>query len=206
MNYLYAALIGYFIGAFQISYIVGKIFFKKDIRTLGNGNVGASNALIVFGRRVGVLTGLVDILKSFIAILIVKSLFGAELDSVALMGLIYLTGFFAIVGHNHPFYLQFKGGKGTAALFGIILGVDYRLLIVSIIVFLAFALITDYIVIGTLSLVSLFLIYTVIFWRNPLCIVIAFIIFSLSIYKHLPNYKDIKNGTEKRIRKSVLKK
>ncbi len=206
MHYLYAAIIGYLIGSFQPSYIIGKTVFKKDIRELGNGNVGASNALVVFGRRVGVITGFIDILKSALAIIIIKQLFGQSVSAEELINLTYITGFFAIVGHINPFYLQFKGGKGTASLFGFILALEYRLFLLAIVLFVIATLLTDYIVIGTLSLVTLFLIYTLIYNLSAVPVFISSFIFIISVYKHIPNYKRIRKGTEKKVRKSVLKK
>lgn len=195
-----AALIGYLLGNIQAGYLLGKLLKKVDIRTLGQGNAGASNAVESLGWKFGVLVALIDILKGVAAILLVKFMFSVGFNKEGAM-LLYTAGYFAILGHIYPFYMKFKGGKGTATLIGILLGMNpvYGIIAMFILAGVTFA--TDYIAIGTLSLLFYVLFMTIFkdlgLW--PVMITIAGGL--LSIWLHLPNFRRIQNGQETRLSK-----
>ncbi len=121
-----ALALSYLIGSFQPSYIFGKLIKKVDIRDYGSGNPGATNAIRVFGVKFGMMCLIIDALKGALAVLIVKFLFGPEWIQLQLA-----AGIAAIFGHNYPFYMGFKGGKGVAATLGIILMVDWRVFVLA---------------------------------------------------------------------------
>ena len=195
-----AALIGYLLGNIQAGYLLGKLLKKVNIRTLGQGNAGASNAVESLGWKFGVLVALIDILKGVAAILLVKFMFSVGFNKEGAL-LLYTSGYFAILGHIYPFYMKFKGGKGTAALIGILLGMNpvYGIIAMFILAGVTFA--TDYIAIGTLSLLFYVLFMTIFkdlgLW--PVMITIAGGL--LSIWLHLPNFRRIQNGQETRLSK-----
>lgn len=195
-----AALIGYLLGNIQAGYLLGKLLKKVDIRTLGQGNAGASNAVESLGWKFGVLVALIDILKGVAAILLVKFMFSVGFNKEGAL-LLYTAGYFAILGHIYPFYMKFKGGKGTATLIGILLGMNpvYGIIAMFILAGVTFA--TDYIAIGTLSLLFYVLFMTIFkdlgLW--PVMITIAGGL--LSIWLHLPNFRRIQNGQETRLSK-----
>lgn len=195
-----AALIGYLLGNIQAGYLLGKLLKKVDIRTLGQGNAGASNAVESLGWKFGVAVALIDILKGVAAILLVKSMFSVGFNKEGALFL-YTSGYFAILGHIYPFYMKFKGGKGTATLIGILLGMNpvYGIIAMFILAGVTFA--TDYIAIGTLSLLFYVLFMTIFkdlgLW--PVMITIAGGL--LSIWLHLPNFRRIQNGQETRLSK-----
>lgn len=206
MSYIVSIFLGYLMGCIQGSYILGKIILKKDIRDFGNGNAGASNATVVFGKRFGFYTVLIDGFKAVISIAIIRSIFRDSLTQEVLMNLAYLNGFFVIIGHNFPFYMAFKGGKGTAALVGLLFAIDYRLGLASVLLVIIVVLITDYIVIGTFSLLIMFIAYTLFYHFNIVNIVLVLIISSMSIYKHYKNILAIKAGTETKVLSALKKK
>ena len=193
-------LIGYLLGNIQAGYLLGKLLKKVDIRTLGQGNAGASNAVESLGWKFGVLVALIDILKGVAAILLVKFMFSVGFNKEGAL-LLYTAGYFAILGHIYPFYMKFKGGKGTATLIGILLGMNpvYGIIAMFILAGVTFA--TDYIAIGTLSLLFYVLFMTIFkdlgLW--PVMITIAGGL--LSIWLHLPNFRRIQNGQETRLSK-----
>ena len=195
-----AALIGYLLGNIQAGYLLGKLLKKVDIRTLGQGNAGASNAVESLGWKFGVLVALIDILKGVAAILLVKFMFSVGFNKEGAL-LLYTAAYFAILGHIYPFYMKFKGGKGTATLIGILLGMNpvYGIIAMFILAGVTFA--TDYIAIGTLSLLFYVLFMTIFkdlgLW--PVMITIAGGL--LSIWLHLPNFRRIQNGQETRLSK-----
>lgn len=197
------AILGYLFGCFQTSYFIGKIFKKVDIRDFGNGNAGASNTTVALGWKYGILVGLVDILKAVISILIIKYIFKDSIDNKHLMFFMYLNGVFVILGHNFPFFMKFKGGKGTASLVGMLIAIDIRLAVIGILAIVLITIITNYIALGTIGLVTSFTIGTVLFRYNTACLIIALIITLMSIYKHISNIKKIINGTETGLRQTL---
>lgn len=201
MEYLLAIVIGYGFGCFQTGYLVGKFILKQDIRDLGNGNSGASNATMVFGKRFGFVTVLIDIVKTILAVMVVRALFG----EVALLA--YLAGLFVIIGHNFPFYMKFRGGKGTASLVGLLLAIDVRLGLLSIVTIFVATLITDYIALGTFVLLGVFLIHTLMYEFTIGILAIVIVIIGMSVHKHYPNIVKIKkNGTETSVKATLFKK
>ncbi|MFR2719798.1 MAG: glycerol-3-phosphate acyltransferase, partial [Ruminococcus sp.] len=126
--------IGYVCGLFQTSYIYGKAH-GIDIRDYGSGNAGTTNALRTLGRKAGAITFLGDCFKCVVAVLIVWLIFGkTQGENFKLLGLYAAAG--TILGHNFPFYLKFRGGKGIAATAGLLFSFDWRLMLVALAVFL----------------------------------------------------------------------
>ena len=122
--------IGYVFGLFQTAFIYGKMN-HIDIREHGSGNAGTTNALRVLGKKAGLIVFLGDVFKCFFAVELVRLLFKHTYpDILPLLSLYAAAG--AILGHNFPFYLQFKGGKGIAATAGLILAFHWPFLIVAI--------------------------------------------------------------------------
>lgn len=200
-RYALAIFLGYIFGCLQWSYILGKIIKKKDIRSLGVGNAGASNAVTVFGWKMGVAVGILDISKAIISIIIIRYI----LKGSDMLGL-YLNGTSVILGHNYPFFMGFKGGKGTASTVGMLLAINYKLGLLGILVILLVTVFTDYIALGTMALVTFFVIGTFYLGYGPACIVLALFIAILSAYKHIPNMKRILSNTESRLRNTIKNK
>ena len=131
-------LFGYLIGGINPSYIIGRLK-GFDIRKMGSGNAGASNALIVMGKKVGIISALFDIAKAAAAYLLAPLIFG-ELALAA-----EIAGVACILGHMFPAYMKFKGGKGLACLGGVLIGIDWRLFLILITLEILLCLWVDYI-------------------------------------------------------------
>ena len=116
-----AVLLSYVIGSFQSSYWICKIFKHIDIREHGSGNPGATNVMRVCGVKFGMLVLFLDALKGAICVLLVRYGFGCGNVAIQL-----LAGLACIMGHNYPFYMGFKGGKGVASTLGIILAINWK--------------------------------------------------------------------------------
>jgi glycerol-3-phosphate acyltransferase PlsY len=198
-------LIGYLMGCLQWSYILSKALRKVDIRTLGGGNAGASNTVTVFGWKMGVAVGLLDIVKAIISLLIIRYLFKVSFLENNMLNL-YLNGTAVILGHNYPFFMGFRGGKGTASTLGMLFGIDYRIGIIGFLIILIVTLTSDYIALGTISLVVFFILATIYFNFGTACILLAIFIAIQSIYKHIPNLKNIKVKQESKISDFLRKK
>lgn len=205
-NYVFITLVGYLFGCFQASYILGKLIKKVDIRTLGNGNAGASNTVVTLGWKYGVAVGLLDIGKAILSIIIIRIILKSILPQEHLSFYLYLNGLAVILGHNYPFYMRFRGGKGTASLIGMLSAVDYRIAILGIIAIVAITIATDYIALGTIGLVLLFIASTIYFGYSKGCIIIAIILAAISIYNHRTNIVNILQKKETGLRSTFKKK
>jgi len=200
LQILSAALIGYGFGCIQPAYIFSKTIRNIDIRQHGSGNAGASNITTIMGLKYGVLVGLIDILKGMFAVMTVKWIFPGHPD------LAYLSGLFAIIGHIFPFYMNFRGGKGVAALAGMMLGVDWRLGILFILLVAIPALLTDYIVSGSFTTFLALPIVTAVYGYPTVHIFISIFLTMLCFYLHRGNIQRIIKKEELKISKVIGKK
>lgn len=161
MERLICLLIGYLFGLIQTSYIYGRAC-GIDIRTKGSGNAGTTNALRTLGRKAGLVTVLVDSLKCVAAVIVVRLIFGNSHHEIIRLLCIY-TSAGVILGHDFPFYLGFRGGKGIAATAGMIIAfLDWRLIMAGIICFFGCFLATHYVSLGSLALSAEFLVGVII--------------------------------------------
>lgn len=132
---LVCVAIGYVFGLFQTGYIYGELK-GTDIRQHGSGNAGATNALRTLGWKAGLITLLGDCFKCVFAVLLVRALFAGRYPDEnmgVLLGMYAALG--VILGHNFPFYLKFKGGKGIAATAGLYLSLDPVMTLVAVVLF-----------------------------------------------------------------------
>lgn len=187
-------LIGYMLGCLNVSYFLSK-FKGFDIRKYGSGNAGASNVMIVLGRKAGFIVALLDIFKAYLAVKLCMHLFP---DAVMGLGNYAgcIAGSFAIIGHIFPFYMHFKGGKGLASLGGTILAVDYRLFFVLLFLAIVIAVVTDYICFVPTSMSLIFPI-TYGYLVKSYGITMILLLSSIFMwYKHMENFQRIKTGEE----------
>ena len=200
-------LIGYVFGLFQTAYIYGKMH-GIDIRTVGSGNAGTTNTLRVLGTKAGLIVLAGDIIKTMLAIFIVKLLFGESHDDMLYMLVLY-TAAGAILGHNYPFYLGFKGGKGIASTAGLILSMPPVFILVGVIVFFGTFLTTHYVSLGSL-LVYLFLVIQLIYcgqtgffegMTQPALFemyAVALFLMAMAYWRHRSNIQKLVTGTERK--------
>lgn len=148
MERIICLLVGYAFGLFQTAFIYGKMN-GIDIREYGSGNAGTTNALRVLGTKAGLIVFAGDVIKTVLAILICSLIFKtSHPDEIYLLKLYAATG--AILGHNFPFYLKFKGGKGIAATAGLILAFHPLFIPVGTVLFFGTFLLTHYVSLGSL--------------------------------------------------------
>lgn len=145
---IYCLLIGYVFGLFQTAYIYGKAH-GIDIREHGSGNAGTTNALRVLGRKAGLIVFAGDTIKCILAVVVTGLLFDkSHSDMIYLLKIYAAAG--AILGHNFPFYLNFKGGKGIAATAGMVLAFHGYMIPLEAILFFSVFFITHYVSLGSL--------------------------------------------------------
>ena len=206
MERIICLLIGYAFGLFQTGHIYGKIK-RIDIRQHGSGNSGATNTLRVLGKRAALLVFLGDALKMVFACLLIRVLFSGRPEILYLL-LLY-TAFGVILGHNYPFYMNFKGGKGIAATGGLILSLDYRLTLICLVIFIVTVAVTRYVSLGSLLISTAFLLGMV-FWGTrgdyglaesflPEFYIMAFVITAMAFWRHRANIVRLVKGTENKV-------
>ena len=189
MQYVLSILLGYLLGCSSMAYYIGLIK-RKDIRTAGSGNLGASNMTILFGWKAGVLVALHDIGKAFLAVLLAKLLFPQAAYAGAAAGVA------SVLGHIFPFYLGFRGGKGLASFWGMTLALNWKLaLIVAAILVLA-TVITDFISVGAMSTVIFVPAYVAVVFRDMTLMAIIGVASIVMLFKHRENIVRIATGQE----------
>lgn len=148
-------LAGYGFGLLQTSYIYGRMN-GIDIREYGSGNAGTTNALRVLGKKAGLIVFVGDLCKAIIAVVLARLIMG-HFDSQDVYLYIAYTGIGTVLGHNFPFYLHFRGGKGIAATAGVIIGFCDPVIILScLITFIVVVAITRYVSLGSILIVTIF--------------------------------------------------
>lgn len=197
--------VGYGFGCFSTAYIVGRAY-NIDIRKEGSGNLGSTNALRTLGKRAGALTFLGDILKAAIPIIIARVIFlsmGESPDEV-LLKLLYV-GLGVVLGHNFPFWLNFKGGKGIAVTGSVILCIaHWQITLFGAIAFLIIVLCSRYVSVGSLVAAFYLPINILIFYQDTTqfihMLIISLLFTILAYVRHYENIKRLFQGTERRLR------
>lgn len=145
LRYIIAIVVAYLLGSLSSATIVSKIAIKKDIRELGSGNAGTTNALRVMGWSKTVFVLLGDILKNVIAMLLVRPIMGEYDPSLALV----FAGIACVLGHTFPIFFGFRGGKGVLSTATVAMFVDWRVSLIAILVFVIVVVITKYVSLGS---------------------------------------------------------
>ena len=198
LYYVMIFLMGYLFGCSNLAFFLGKAR-GFDIRDYGSNNAGASNATVTMGLRIGILVGLHDVVKSFAAAFLAALLFPAVPAAAAVAGVA------AILGHIFPFYLRFQGGKGFASFLGLTLALDWRFFLAIVLIVALITFISDYIVPGTLTTITLFPLYLIIRHVGILIIAIVCIASLVIFLKHLVNIKRLISGKEIGLRRAMSK-
>ena len=207
MERVICLVIGYAFGLFQTGYFYGKTK-GIDIRQYGSGNSGTTNTLRVLGPKAGLIVLLGDICKCILAIGIVKMIFAASHPHMVYLLCLY-TGAGAILGHNYPFYMGFKGGKGIAATAGMVIAFHPWFLLVGLIIFFSTFFITHYVSLGSLLVYVGLMIEMVILGENGFFkdmsranLLEMYILFALlaalAFWKHRTNIARLIHGEERK--------
>ncbi|MDG5243919.1 glycerol-3-phosphate 1-O-acyltransferase PlsY [Staphylococcus aureus] len=193
-------LLSYLIGAFPSGFVIGKVFFKKDIRQFGSGNTGATNSFRVLGRPAGFLVTFLDIFKGFITVFIPLWLpvhADGPISTFFTNGLI--VGLFAILGHVYPVYLKFQGGKAVATSAGVVLGVNPILLLILAIIFFIVLKIFKYVSLASIVAAICCVIGSLII-QDYILLVVSFLVSIILIIRHRSNIARIFRGEEPKIK------
>ena len=204
---LICIIIGYIFGLFQTSYIYGKMK-GIDIREHGSGNAGSTNALRTMGAKAGALAFLGDCSKCILSMLVTYFIFrNSHPDTVKLLTVYAAAG--TILGHNFPFYLKFKGGKGIACTAGLLFMFDLRVMTAALIVFLLIYFTTHYVSLGSIMVYVTFVAGCIILGQMglldvsdkvlPEMYILVILLAVLAIWKHRANIVRLIHGEESKV-------
>ena len=186
MDIFFIGIISYLMGSIPFGFILTKIFLKKDIREIGSGNIGATNALRTGNKAIGYSTLVLDILKAITPVIYVKIFFHDFL---------YISSLCAFLGHVFPIWLKFKGGKGVATYLGILFAINFYFGIIFIISWFVTFFISKFSSLSSLVGAASIPIYLLILTQFDQVIFFT-IMFVLIFFTHRENIKRLKNKEE----------
>lgn len=188
--------LSYLLGSISVSYLIGKKYKNIDIREHGSGNIGTTNTFRVLGKKLGVLTFLFDFFKAFIPTIIALKYFYPESPEPGL-----IVGIFAVLGHNFPVFMNFKGGKGVASSIGVVMAYDTKIALIAVAIFTIVVLTLRMVSLGSISAagtVGIWYIYRIISSGMLTGLGVVFMAVLLVI-RHKDNIKRLLRGEEKKI-------
>jgi glycerol-3-phosphate acyltransferase PlsY len=201
MNEVYLIVLAYLIGSIPTAVWTSKFFFGIDIRDYGSGNAGATNTYRVLGPKWGTFVMIVDLLKALVAVKLVFFLPYAQQSDFYLINMQLGLGLAAVIGHIFPIWAEFRGGKGVATLFGMVLGIQPNVALCCVGVFALVLYFTRWVSLSSiLASVALPVFILVIFNEpEPLYRVFAIIVALLVLLTHQKNIGRILKGNENRL-------
>lgn len=185
-----AALLGYLLGSIPFGLVLTKMFGAGDLRSIGSGNIGATNVLRTGRKGLAVATLLLDGGKGAVAVLIAQALYGPEGAMIAAL--------FSVIGHDFPMWLRFEGGKGVATTLGVLLALSWPAGLLALATWLLVAFTLRY---SSLSAIIAFATspFYMYYFGGESNAVIIFLLACLGIVRHLENIKRLKAGDEPKI-------
>ena len=186
MDIFLIGIISYLMGSIPFGFILTKIFLKKDIREIGSGNIGATNALRTGNKVIGYLTLILDILKAVAPVIYVKTFY---------QDFIYIASLCAFLGHVFPIWLKFRGGKGVATYLGILFAINFYFGLIFIISWLITFSISKFSSLSSLIGSASIPIYLLILTQFDQ-VIFFIIMFVLVFFTHRENIKRLKNKEE----------
>lgn len=197
---IFLLLVAYIMGSFPMGLWVGQVFFQKDIRNSGSGNIGATNAYRILGPFAGLAVFLGDFLKGAAPVIIMQSV---KASAELVPWLMVAAGMLAMVGHTFSVFLKFKGGKGVATAVGVITVLAPKVLLVLLLVWIVILAFTRYVSLSSITAAILFPIFTLLWQKqNTPTVIFSLLVAVLIIYKHRANIKRLIEGTELKIGKT----
>lgn len=200
MEIIVCLVVGYFCGCISSGYFVGK-FFQKDIRDLGSGNAGTTNVLRNFGVVPAIITFVGDLAKAIIPILLIRFCFDTQNNWYLLC---LYCGLGVVLGHNYPFYLGFKGGKGIAVTAAVVMSAAHPIMIpIGLAIFILAVVLTRYVSVGSLFVAWYIPANTLAFYSNDKqfvhMMVISLLFTALAYFQHRQNIVRLIHGNENKL-------
>jgi glycerol-3-phosphate acyltransferase PlsY len=197
------AAASYLLGSIPMGYVLVRVFCRQDIRSVGSGNIGATNVLRTGGKGLGAATFLLDVVKGSTAVWLGGALGGWLMPGVPLRDAQALAALFAVLGHIFTCWLHFRGGKGVATGFGVFLVASPWAALAAIGTFAVVFALTRYVSVASIVASIAFLVYAWFFPPGPhppFFFLVECIIVLLIVAKHHQNIRRLMAGTESRFR------
>lgn len=194
-------LFGYLVGSIPTGFLICKFVRGIDIRTVGSGNVGATNVYRLLGLKYAIIVLLLDLAKGAGVVYLVNCLAGYRFFPFSMEGVEFLkvlTGFAAIAGHSFPIFLRFKGGKGVATATGVFIGLSPAPMMVIIPVFFLIVILTRFVSVGSIVAAFLLPVLMCLLRQGPIITLFGGIVAILIIIRHIPNIRRLLSGREYR--------
>jgi len=198
-------IVSYLIGSIPTAYIFGRVLKGIDIRKFGSGNVGATNALRVLGKGPGIAVLVLDILKGFLPVIFLGNFLRSRIAFIPDETLRLILGLSCIYGHNWTIFLGFKGGKGIATTFGVLLGLSLKITGLKLILGLVILTwLVIFIIVRIVSVASVLAgialpIYIILFKQPKVLIFASILLCIFIILRHKTNLKRVFQGKEPRL-------
>jgi glycerol-3-phosphate acyltransferase PlsY len=188
-------ILAYFIAAIPFGLIITKLFAGIDVREGGSKNIGATNVVRLAGKKLGLVTLLLDGAKGAVMVIAARFLFQ---DTSFLHSYLSLVALTCVVAHIYPIYLNFKGGKGVATAIAVLLALDLNVGLAAIIVWALSFLICRISSVSSLLAIFSAAIYSMVYFESLAQVIFSIILFALISYRHKENILRLKNGEEKK--------
>ncbi len=195
----------YLIGAIPTAYIFGRLLKGIDIRKFGSGNVGATNALRVLGKKAGIIVLLIDVFKGFAAVFFFGDFFVPGINFLPSETLYIIFGLSSVLGHVWTIFLGFKGGKGMATILGVLIALSVKIaglnviLGLSVLVWLVVFILLRIVSVASIASALVLPVLVIVFKQSNTVVLLSFILSSLVLIRHKANIKRIFEGKEQRI-------
>jgi glycerol-3-phosphate acyltransferase PlsY len=201
MNEVLLIVLAYLIGSLPTAVLVSKFFFGFDIREYGSGNSGATNTYRVLGAKWGTLVMVVDMLKAIIAVKLVFLLPYSFDNDIYLVNMQLGLGLAAVLGHIFPIWAEFRGGKGVASLFGMVLGIQPNVALCCVGVFILVLYLTRWVSLSSILASIAFPIFILVIFNEPekLYRVFAITVAMLVLLTHQKNIGRLLKGSENKV-------
>ncbi|MBT6235647.1 MAG: glycerol-3-phosphate 1-O-acyltransferase PlsY [Bacteroidetes bacterium] len=192
------AIVAYLVGSMPSSVWIGKAYHGLDVRDFGSGNAGATNTFRVLGTSTGIVVLFLDIVKGVTATSLIHYIPTVEHGTEQFINLQLLFGLLSVVGHIFPVYENFKGGKGIATLFGMLIGIHYLLALACVGLFILVLLLTKYVSLSSILAAIAFPILTIFVFKRdePLLITFGIVAAILVVLTHKKNISRLLTGEE----------
>lgn len=189
-------ILSYLIGAIPFAFIFTKLVAGTDVRKIGSGNVGATNTSRILGLKYGVVVGILDVLKGFLAVFLLQLLLPEKASEYWIL----VGAVLSIIGHNWSIFLRFTGGKGVATTFGVVLRtLPLVFIICTVLIWLIVVVATKYVSLASMLGAISLPIQIIILRRNPYFFIFAVILALFIVVRHHSNIKRLFQGCERRL-------
>ncbi|MEN8190194.1 MAG: glycerol-3-phosphate 1-O-acyltransferase PlsY [Thermodesulfobacteriota bacterium] len=185
--------VSYLVGAIPFGLLVGRLS-GVDVRSSGSGNIGATNVSRLLGKKLGVITLLLDLIKGFAPTCIAALTLSHDDNRLFLAA---LCGLAAVIGHMFPVYLRFKGGKGVATALGVFLFLKPLAILISLVVFIASVALSGFVSVGSLAASGLIPLWIALLNGEPRILAVTVVIAALIWFQHRSNIMRLIRGEEK---------